>query len=806
MILDEVLQALRALRRGRSFTILAAAILTVGIGLTLFMFGAIDAFLLRPLPYRDAGRLLHVELSDPARDRSSLEVPYVDFVDWKKTLASFEDFGAFYEGTVNLADRDEPERLDGTFVTPEVFAILGVRPALGRGFAAGDVAPGAPTALVLSDWLWRRRYAADPAVLGRAVRVNGAPATIVGVMPAGFTFPYEQEAWVTIPAEAAGLARDKSATVEVLGHLAPGRSIAAAAAELDAALARQSAADPAYPRGLRSVVKPFAQEFVGRRTSSQLSTMFAAVVLVLLIACADVANLLLARGLARRPALAVRAALGASRARLVLHGMVEAVVIAATASVAGLALAQWAGERTLDLARASETMDIPTWVHFALDGRSIAFTLGVVAVSALLAGLGPAFASTRFDVQRELRQAARGASSGRARAGRMLVVAQIALCCGLVTAAGLAARGVQLLREASVGVDGDRVLGGRVALFEQAYPDDAARLAFYARAEERLRALPGVESATITSSLPGSFVGGDWIEVEGQTARPEDRHLAQIARVTPSYFDTVGVRLLAGRNLAATDGAGDRRVAVVNRRLVDALLPAGEPIGRRIRFASQDGSEPWWTIVGVAPDLQQDRVDNELQPTFYVPLAQDVPSFAFLALRAAPGQAAALAPALRKAITELDPDMPVYYLRTVAEWVSTGRFGAQFLASLFGFFALAGLVLAAAGVYGLAAHGVLRRAGEIGLRRALGAADGAIVRLVVGRGLADLAWGLALGAGIAAALARPVASFFYGVRAFDPAVFLAVPAVLLVAALAAALAPTRRAVRIDPATALRQEG
>ena len=796
----------RSLRRSPGFALFATLALAAGIGLTLYMFGAINAFVIRPLPFKDADRLVHVELADPTQDENSIEVPYPDFVAWREHLTSASDLAAYYEGTLNLADQGDPERLDGTFATGELFDVLGAKAELGRALTAADSAPGAPAVVVLSRLVFERRYGSDPSVLGRAVRVNGRPATIVGVMPESFRFPQRTEAWSTIAESEASVSWREATSVEVVGHFAPGGSREALSAELDAAIAQRLAQDSSRPQGWKSMVKPFRDEYVGRETRQELGLMLFAVVLVLLIACANVANLLYARGVGRRRDLAVRAALGASRRRLVIFGLTEAMVVSLGAAAIGMALAQWGGNWTMESLRGNEDMNIPSWVKFEIDALTLVVTLGVALAAALAAGLAPALAGSRPDVQKELRAAARGAAGRSHRGLRALVVTQIALCCALVTCAGLAARSIGKLADVDLGVDGTKILGGRIAMFEERFPDENEVLAFYQRAEERIRQIPGVVAATVASSLPGTFVGGSRIEVEGQDANL--RRGAEMASVAPSFFDAMGVAVASGRAFAATDVAGAEPVAIVNREFADRYFPGEDPLGHRFRQAvpadSQAEPKPWLRIVGVSPSLQHDDIDDDVSPTFYRPIAQEVPRFAFLAVRSAT-DAAALKTPLQKTVTAMDPDQPVYFLRTVDEWAAIVRWSNRFLAGLYVVFALAGLALAAIGVYGTSAYAVAQRTSEIGVRRALGAKDAAVVKLVSGRSARDLAWGVGFGLALALALAKPVSGMFFGVEPFDLPTFALVPAVLGIAVALATAVPVYRALGIEPSVALREE-
>jgi len=801
----EIRVSLRSLGRTPAFFAFATLLLTAGIGLSLYIFSAVNGFVLRPLPFRGADRLVHVELADLERHADSLEAPVPDYFAMRDGLRSVSDLAAFYSATVNLGGDGDPERLEGEFVSANLFEVFGFRSGLGRTLRPEDEVAGAPPVAVLSHEVWQRRYAGDASIVGRSLRLNGTATTIVGVMPPGFDFPQRQEIWLPITRLAGAAPIEQASTCEVAGHLAGGASIATARAEVDALLARLAAADSSRPAKLAGVVKPFAEEFVSARTRTTLTLMLVAVLLVLLIACADVANLLLVRGLARRRDVAVRAALGASRRTLVVRGLVEGGLVVICASALGLALADWGGRRTMEMLRAAQGVEISSWISMRLDGRMVLVTLFVASLTTLLAALGPALAGSRVGVLAELRGASRGTAHGRlGRASRVLVVGQIALSVALVACAGLAVHSVQRLAEIPVGVDADHILGVRVGLFEGNYPDDASRLAFFARAEQKLRELPGVADATVTSSLPASFIGGLPLEVDGKPLADFGGRRANIARVTPSYFSTMQMPIVAGRALAPADDANGELVAVVNQSLVRYFFGQEDPLGHRVRFASKNEPRPWLRIVGVVPDIVQDEVDEGIKPAFYVPMAQDVQRFAFLAVRAG-SDPHPLGPAIAKAITEIDPDQPVYWARTVSDWVRIGSFMNSFLASLFSGFAVAGLLLAGAGLYGVLAFTVSSRTSEIGLRRALGAADRGIVAWIARGSLRDLAIGLGVGALLAAALARPLAGMFYGVSALDPATWMTIPFVLALATAGASLVPTLRALRVEPAVALRDE-
>jgi len=795
----------RSLRRAPGFFALATLLLAVGIGSTLYMFGAINGYVLRPLPYPDADRLVHAGTADPAYPEAARSVPAEIFFRLRdEGVSSLDALEGWYSGTANVSGRGTPERFKGAFVSPGLLPrVGGERPLLGQGFRADDAAPGAPAVLLLSYETWRDRFGSDEAIVGTALRLNGEPATVVGVMPPKFRFPADDDLWVALRPPASG---DVSRVpgVEVLGRLRRGATRDAVRAELDTAFASLSAelhpGDPAP----RSIVRPLSWEFVDRGTRRMLTLMFVATVLILLIACADVANLLFVRGLGRRRELAVRAALGAPRGRLIAAGLLEGALVTGVASVFGLLGASWAAERTIARLRAAEFMDVAPWVDITIDARSLAFTVGLAAVVVLAAALAPAFASSRTEAVEALRQSGRGAvGTGLGRASRTLVVAQIALSVALVACASLAAAGVRALGGIPVGVAGEEVLGARVALSERDFPDDDARLAFFRRAEAELGRLPGVVRATVTTSLPATLAERLPVEIEGIETRDDAGPRALLVQASASYFETVGQSVVAGRRFLAGEGERGERIAIVNRRFADVFLGGADPLDRRIRFRNAMG-DGFLRVVGVVSDVDHDDIEDGADPTVYVPLAQLVPQYAFLAVRGE-GDASRLGPDFRRRIAEIAPDLPLYWVRTVAQWFDTVTFSTRFLARLFAGFAAIGLLLAGAGLYGILAFTVTRRTGEIGLRRALGAPDLAVARWIASDKFLDLAIGLACGGALAALLVRPLSTFFYGVQPWDPGTWLAIVPVLALATALAALVPTLRALAIEPATALREE-
>jgi predicted permease len=781
--------------------------LGAGLGLTMYMFGAINSFLLRPLPFAEPERLAHVELADLATGQDSVEVGVHDFIALAREQRSFERFGAFSVGTLNLSGDDRPERFEGGFVTEGVFATLGAKPLLGRGFVAADYAPGAPAVVIVSHALWQSRYGGAPDVVGRVVRSNGKPATIVGVMPEGFKFPFRQEVWTTVNLDVADVPRNEALTYEVIGRLAPGVGMAQARAELDALLAAIAKAEPGANRdGIRAVVKTISAEYVGRNTPAVLAAMMIAVVLVLLIACANVANLMVARTVERTRELAIHGALGAARARLVLRLVLEGLLIAVVGGAIGFAIAQVGGAATMHTLTSQED-GLPYWFEYKVDWRVIGFSVAVGLVAALAATLVPALRAGRIAASAAMREGGHGATGvGFGRASRVLITGQLAMCAVLLVVAGLVVRSIFAMQTLDPGADTDGVLTGRIALFEDAYPGDEKVVAFFEQLERELAASPGVAQAAITTSVPLSFAGGTYYHPDGKPPAENERYpFSWFVGAAPSYFDTFRIPLREGRMFDARDRADAPPVVLVSDNFARIAFGGESPIGRRIDLAPAGKERRYAEIVGVVGTVMQAEPEDEEAPVVYAPFAQRPARFASFAVRGAGGDPYALSDAVRAAVAKVDADLPVYFVRTVDDWIAAQTVPDRLMAKLFAMFAAFGLLLAAGGIYALLAFAVAQRTREIGVRRALGALDGGIVRMVMGQGMRQLVVGLAIGLVAGFGLAQVLRNVLFGVGTFDPLTFGAVGVVLALAMLAASLAPTRRALRIEPMQALRYE-
>ena len=802
--LRELALSFRILLRHPGNTLISILILGTGLALTMFMFGAINAFILRPLPFHESDQLVHMEWSNPSQGEDSLSVPVHDFLEWRVSQRNMESLAAFYQGTINLSGNSRPERFDGAYVTTNVFDVLKIKPHLGRLFVTGEDQPGANPVVILGYHLWRNRYDANPNIIGQTIRVNARNTVVVGVMPPDFRFPAREDVWIPLSLDISNVKRSDSANLEVFGRLRKGATIAHVRSEFRTIAERQAKENPEI-KALVPVVKPYEREYVDDETRSILFAMFGAVLLVLLIACGNVANLTLARSLARSREFAIRSALGADRWRLIVNIFTECVVISFAGGLIGSLLAEWAGHYTIATLKNNPNMAPPYWIEMGTDWRTLLFGIGAALFAALLAGLLPSFRASRTDLVTSLHQGGYSSAKPLGKVSRSLVTGQIALSCVLLISAGLMTRSVLKLRHIELGANIDGILTGRIGLFEAQYPDSDSQLRFYQKLIERLGAIQGIQSATITSSLPGTFVPSNYVTTEkNSTTESNLLPVAHQASIAPNYFTTFKVPLIKGRFFDSRDHKDAQKVVIVNKMLAEQFWPGADAVGQRLRLGELNENNPWLTVVGVVSNVQQDEVDEKLSPTLYLPIEQEVPRFVSIVLRTTDNPMR-YSESLRKAVQEIDPDLPVYWVRLLDEWIQIGRFGTSFLATLFGIFAIAAILLAATGQYAVLAYTVNQRKREIGVRRALGAVDKELVNMFLNSGLKQFAIALIIGLPIAFGFATLISSELFNVKAFDPFTFFIVPAALLVVSLFASVVPAKRALKVDPAIALRNE-
>jgi predicted permease len=806
-MLSDLRQAYRALRAAPGLTAVAVLTLALGIGVTTATYTVIDAVLLRPLPYAAPERLVYLWEQGKTFENTNAQSSLHDVTEWRRDARTLSHVSAYRYWLFNLAGAPQAEAVLGAHVTADAFATLGARPALGRTFLPGEDRPGAPRVAVLSDALWRRRFAADPHVLGRTFRMDGAAYTVVGVMAPGFDLPSTLPPNAMLPSRTLDLwvpadvdpLKDSPDNIGwwAFGRLAPGATLDQASAELARLAVAQhqrspAAAETIHVRGLRAhVVRP---------VRPALLLFGAAVGLVLLVACANVAGLLLARGTSRGRELGVRLALGATGWRLVRQLLAESLLLAAAGAAGGLALVT-VGVRWLV---ALAPNGLPRVAEAGVHGGALAFAALAAVVASVIAGLLPALHAARTAPAGAVRASGRGTTLGGAaqRARGVLVVAEVALSLVLLAGAGLLVRSYVSLVRTPLGFRPDHLLTMFTLMPESRLPTDRARGEFLLRSAERIRALPGVEGVAVTDAVPLSGLGSyatAWADGE---PRPKDEDLPTLwpHDVSADYHAVLGIPLLAGRALSVGDTAGAPRVVVISASLARRLFGGASPIGRRLRGLRD---QPL-TIVGVVGDVRANAIDETPQPAAYLPVAQETDLGGSLLVRTR-GDPLALERAARAAIASVDPEQPVMNVRTMDDYVAQALSARRFSLFLTAVFAVSALVLAMVGLYGLLAYLVAQRTREIGVRVALGAQRVDVARLVLGGALRLAGLGALIGVPAALVGGRLLRAQLYGVGPADPATIVGVALVLLGTAAAAALVPTRRAARVDPAVALQSE-
>ena len=794
--------AARLLMRTPAFASVAILTLALGIGANTAIFSVVRTVLLRPPPYADAGRL--VTIGSSTRDGSPGNVGYLTAVDWRARTHSFAAIALMRSWSPTLVADGEPERVNAVRVSANFFQMLGVTPALGRDFTAGDDTPSGWHVVLLSDGLWRRRFNADPSMVGRAVTMNDQPYTIVGVLPASYEALISEryfrraELWAPI-----GYERSQPFACRTCQHLKAfarlhrGVSTDAARADLESAQARLRAEFAAeYPPGTMAVV-PLADELTGR-LRPVLLVLMGAVGFVLLIACANVANLLLARVAGRARDLALRAALGARRRHLVGQMLAESALLAFAGGAAGVALSAVLVPILVGLAPATTARLGEAHV----DGAVLAFSCGLSLATSIVFGLWPALRASRVDVgslHGDNRKTRRAPAS---LARRVLIAADVALSVVLLIAAGLMVKSVARLVSVDPGFDPRHVLTLQISMVGSAYASNDAVAARTDEIVARLRALPGVEAAAAAGQIPlGGNDDGWGFHVQGRAPGPQDPEVERYA-VTPAYFAAMRIPLHRGRLFTDADRAGSENVLIVGAETARVVWPDADPIGQHVRIGGLDG--PWRTVVGIAGDVRHREVASPPTMQMYMPQAQAADSFLTLVLRAG-GDLGALAREARRTIRSVAPDVPVYDVAPMAALVARSVGPRRFVAILLEAFSAIALLMTAVGVYGVISYSVAERTREIGIRSALGAAPRDIVRLIVGRGLATVSLGLVAGVAVALATTRLLHGSLYNVSATDPATFTIVAATLFAVALAAHVVPIARALRVDPTVALRQD-
>ena len=805
--LNDVRYGLRMLFKSPGFTLIAVFALALGIGANSAIFSVVNAVLLRPLPFPDPDRLVVIWETNPnlsANLRLRNEASPANLKDWTAQTTSFENIAAFRWEDYNLTGGDIPEQLIGHPVTVNMFDTLNTRPLLGRTFLPDEGQPNAGRVVVLSYKLWQRRFGANSAIVNQNISLNGESYTVVGVMPPEFAFPAAaSELWVPLKFEGQLFESRQAHFLYTRARLKPGVTLAQAQAEMDtvAARLRQQYPDTNTDRGVRLV--SLHEESV-HQLKPALLALLGAVGFVLLIACANVANLMLARATARHKEIAIRTALGASRWRVVRQLLTESVLLSLVGGALGILFAMWGVDLLLASVPKEFSLFFYGWDKIGLDKWVLAFTVGVSILTGVVFGLAPALQASKFDLNESLKEGGRSSGVGARRGLRsVLVVSEVALALVLLVGAGLMIKSFVRLLEVRPGFDPNNLLTMQIALPEARYAKDEQVLAFYSQLEERLKSQPGVEGVGFVNYLPMAGSGGTTSFIfEGRPAPPKGQYPEANFRIaTPDYFSTMKIPLLGGRNFNAQDRADAPRVVLINQTLARLYFPNEDPVGKRLLRA--DGTNPS-QIIGVVGDVKHFGLEDEAEAYLYVPHAQNPDTSLALALRTHgdPQQTTAL---VRREVSALDRDQPVVDIKNMEQRLAETMSPRRLTVFLLGIFAAVAMILAAVGIYGVIAYSVTQRTHEFGIRMALGAQRGDIIRLVIGQGMWLVLTGLAIGLVGAFLVTRLLESLLFHVRPGDPLTFAAVALLLSGVALLACYIPALRATKVDPMIALRYE-
>jgi len=806
-MLQDIRYAFRMLVKSKGYTAVAVLALALGIGANTAIFSVADAFLLKPVALPHLENLAVLMERAPHQTANWTAVSPANYLDWKRQSRSFAVLSPYTWDDANLTGNGEPERIIITRAAANFFDVLGAKPMLGRVFLPEDERVSKNQTVVLSYGLWQRRYGADPAIVGKTIKVDGLSRTVIGVMGKKFNFPVSVELWTPWTMDPQESQVRGHHYLEVLARLQPGVSIQQASAEMATISRRLSEQYPETNRGWSARVVPIKYFVTGDLTYRYTLMLMAAVGFVLLIACANVANLQFARGAARQREFAVRTALGARRGRVVRQLLTESIALSLAGAAVGLGFAEWGVELIKHYMPADIARYIAGWYEIQLDARAFAFALGLAVLAGIVSGLAPAIQSSKPDLNETLKESGRGTSAGRSRqrVRSALVVAELALALVLLTGAGLMVTGVNSLLGVRQPYDPQHVLSIELNLPEGTYQPLPKRAAFYRQVLERLQAVPEIESAAIVRSLPyGNGRRIVQLGIEGVPGAKGEYRSAQLETISPNYFSLMRIPLREGRAIGERDDAESLPVAVVSERMARRYWPGESALGRRIKAGPADSDKPWLTIVGVVGEIQYDWLDKEPPPVLYQSYKQAPEGWTTLAIRAH-GDPMRAVPAVRSQVAKVDPDQPLAAIKTLDRVMTNSVLGLSYVAVMMTVLGAIALVLSAIGVSGLMAYAVTERTHEIGVRLALGAPRDSVLRMLVGRGMLLAGVGLTIGFTGSVFLARLLSSLIFGVSATDWTTFGGVLAAMTTVALAASYIPARRAARLDPTVALRHE-
>ena len=795
--------AFRRFVKQPGFTLIALFTLALGIGANTTIFSVVNSIVLKPLPYREPDRLAMVWMDNSRINVKEDWHSYPNYVDYRDNSQTFEDIAIFNNRSLNLTGDGEPERVVGAWGSANLFPLLGVEPLLGRTFTAAEEDRDKDLVVVLGYGLWQRRFAGDPGIVGQKIALNGVNREVIGIMPQGFSFPRkETEMWVPPSLTEGRRASRGSFWIQAIGRLKPGVTIAQAQADMSQIAAGIVERDPQM-EGYGSNIVAYHEQIVGK-VKPALLVLLGAVAFVLLIACTNVANLLLSRAAARERETSIRMALGAGRGRLVRQFLTESAMLAIASGAVGVAIAYWG----LNALIAFAPQDIPRLNQIGIDGRVLGFSLLVSILTAIIFGLVPALQASKPDLNESLKEGGRGATTGvqGKRVRNALVVAEVAIALVLLIGAGLMIRSFLFLRQVNVGFNPDNLLTMRVQLSGTKYREGQAATNFFQQLIQRVEALPGVQAAgAVTDIFLSQTPNSTNFSIEGRPEMPpSERVEVPVDTVTPGYFKAMGMQLMKGRFFEDRDAREAPPVVIINETMARQFWPDEEPLGKRLKYGTLNSQDTWKEIVGVVADARRTGFDHEVRPETYLPLAQSPAGGMALVIRT-DADPLKLAGTMRAAVWDIDRDQPVFEVKTMDAMLGDMRAQRRLNMLLFAIFAVVALLLASVGIYGIISHSVTQRTHELGVRMALGARTVDVLALVLRQGMGLSLLGIGIGLAAALLLTRVMGSLLYGVSATDPLTFVALAAILAVVALVASYIPARRATKVDPMIALRYE-
>ena len=808
-ILQDVRFGLRMLMKHRLATLVSIVALALGIGANTAMFSLAEAFLIHPVPLENADRIVALVDSRPGQNIDMNAVAPATYFDWKQQAHSFDQFAAYAWHEVNLTGDREPQKVQTFQVSANFFAMLGVQTQLGRAFLSEEEVEGKEQEIILGHALWEQRYASDPHVVGKNIKVDGKAYTVVGVMPKGFDFPLPAEAWIPLALDVKTHLSRSDRWLWVLGRLRTGVSYTQAAAEMQGIAQRQSELYPDTNKGWQLRPMRLSDFATGSLTRDYTLLLLGAVGFVLLIACADVANVQFARMTGRANEFAVRRALGGSRWRILRQLLTESILLSLGGAALGLLIAQWALYLILSHMPADVARFIAGWKTISLDTNAFLFTLAIAFASGIISGIAPSLLTSRSSVSQSLQESGRGSvSRARGRLRGALVVAEISLALVLLVGAGLLVKNFRGLLNVNESYAPQTLLTVNLMLHDTQYTTGAQRLAFHEQVLQRLSAVAGAQGVALVTHVPYSDGGGVNMNVFSIEGRPSlkrgELQSAIIETTTPSYFEMMNIGLRSGRALTDADGADSMPTTVISASLANRYFPGENPLGKRIRVGGEDSTRPWMTIVGVVNDVHYSWINKEDLPTIYGSFRQAPPYYTTIVLRT-PGHPLQFVSAVRGQVAAIDLNLPLYNIKPMDRLITESIIGIAYVAAMMAVLGVIALVLASVGVFGVMSYSVSERAHEIGIRMSMGAQTNDILRMVLRSGMTLTVLGLAIGLPIAFALARALAALLFGVEAADPFSFIGLPLLLAAVAALACYLPARRAAGLDPLKALRYE-